>query len=511
MALKKTETNELLGQILPEIVATIGFVSVVLISMICLTSEISEFRFLYTQMDLIKDVSQAKSEISATIRSNIFVYVLQYLLLILIPVGAGFMIRHSWIRNKNRMEQQKLLNGIIKKYSLESNLSAAFPETLTALKPFVDIEIVPSIEALMMREHNTVAEILKFSKGDFALLSQKEKGAEPVELIRKGMESLNLRLCSIKEELDQLSMSATALRESNGTLQSTSQSFISEEKVLSSVLAEIDTAAEEISSAMQNGEGNIQDSVAAAERGIELMGSMTVAMHDIAKSSKDVSTVLSVIEDIAFQTNLLALNAAVEAARAGIHGRGFAVVAEEVRRLSQKSSEAAQQTAKLVERAIENSKRGAGMVGDVESSFEEIQYNIEELSGLTQSVQVARNSVTEKKATIDSIATKISLGCGIIGQSLMRQNETVDMIQNQRDSMSAQVEDLVLVAEQRPVEKDHSPVEAVNESINDSTETGIPKISEDVASEKNEETLGESKIGDSDISNTKIADAEILD
>ena len=64
-------------------------------------------------------------------------------------------------------------------------------------------------------------------------------------------------------------------------------------------------------------------------------------MARIEDSSRKISDIIGVIDELARQTNLLALNAAVEAARAGDAGRGFAVVASEVRSLAQRSSQAA--------------------------------------------------------------------------------------------------------------------------------------------------------------------------
>lgn len=68
----------------------------------------------------------------------------------------------------------------------------------------------------------------------------------------------------------------------------------------------------------------------------------------LGQQAQSIEKILQVINSISDQTNLLALNAAIEAARAGSHGLGFGVVAEEIRKLSDRSSQSAEDIAKLI-------------------------------------------------------------------------------------------------------------------------------------------------------------------
>ncbi len=99
---------------------------------------------------------------------------------------------------------------------------------------------------------------------------------------------------------------------------------------------------------------------------------MVVSMQEMTSASDRISKIIKVIDEIAFQTNILALNAAVEAARAGEAGLGFAVVADEVRNLSQKCSQAAHDTAALIEESIAKSSQGSGNLQKVSQAVERV-------------------------------------------------------------------------------------------------------------------------------------------
>ncbi len=117
-----------------------------------------------------------------------------------------------------------------------------------------------------------------------------------------------------------------------------------------------------------------------AEESGDVVRQAVSAMSEIETSSKEISKIISVIDDIAFQTNLLALNAGVEAARAGDAGRGFAVVASEVRALAQRSSEAAREINTLITSSGGQVKRGVSLVGEAGEALKRIVASVTEIS-----------------------------------------------------------------------------------------------------------------------------------
>lgn len=104
-----------------------------------------------------------------------------------------------------------------------------------------------------------------------------------------------------------------------------------------------------------------------------------VSMDKIEASSKQIGSIISLIEQIAFQTNLLALNAGVEAARAGEAGKGFAVVAQEVRELAQSAASATTQIEKLISSSTGQVADGVATVKETGAALRAIEQYVIQL------------------------------------------------------------------------------------------------------------------------------------
>lgn len=139
------------------------------------------------------------------------------------------------------------------------------------------------------------------------------------------------------------------------------------------------------------------------------LSGMTASMGEIASSGHAISKIIKVINEIAFQTNLLALNASVEAARAGTAGAGFAVVADEVRNLALRSSQAAKDTASLIEDSIAKSQDGGARLAKVAAAFAEITEGTVQVGQLVEQVDSASQQQALGIAEVSVAISQIDL------------------------------------------------------------------------------------------------------
>jgi methyl-accepting chemotaxis protein len=137
-----------------------------------------------------------------------------------------------------------------------------------------------------------------------------------------------------------------------------------------------------------------------AQHSSEVVTKAVAAMARIEESSRKISDIIGVIDEIARQTNLLALNAAVEAARAGEAGRGFAVVASEVRSLAQRSAQAAKDIKDLITNSSVQVREGADLVNGAGASLGEIAESTKKVAAIIADIA---NASAEQAIGIEQI------------------------------------------------------------------------------------------------------------
>ncbi len=171
-------------------------------------------------------------------------------------------------------------------------------------------------------------------------------------------------------------------------------------------LEQITTTVADSSRRAEEAGKQVQETRQSAERSGEIVSRAVHAMQEIESSSREISNIIGVIDEIAFQTNLLALNAGVEAARAGEAGKGFAVVAQEVRELAQRSASAAKEIKALISKSGEQVENGVHLVTETGKALVHIVSQVQAVSvNVTAIVEGAKEQATGLKEINTAVNT----------------------------------------------------------------------------------------------------------
>jgi methyl-accepting chemotaxis protein len=360
---------------------------------------------------------------------------------LILVLGAGFQLRGLEQHVHQVHGDTAALSEIGRSAAIALALSIAFALLLVVLTLFAASYLIRSIRQ-PLAQVMALADIIK--EGDLSVQIDSARKDDFGDLLRS-LASMNVSLghmvFQIRQSTNDVAMASVEIAQGNNDLAQRTERASADLQSTASAMQHLTGMAAENSENAQQASALANSARVVSQKGEVIINHVLSSMHEINAHSQKISTIVGVIDGIAFQTNLLALNAAVEAASAGEQGRGFAVVASEVRTLARRSADAAREIKALIESSVQTVASGSTLVAQVGATMSEILTSISQAAGVIQDIATASD---EQSAGV----RRINQSVGLLDQATQQNAAMVEQMAAAAGSLKSHAQMLAQVVTQ---------------------------------------------------------------